>query len=335
VNTSATGECPPLRAYPPGVVPSLRARRVFPYVAWATLVFNVLVILWGTVVRATGSGDGCGASWPKCGQQFIPPNPTMETFIEFSHRASSFLAGLGVAAVFVLALWAWPKRHLVRKAATVSGIFLVVEALLGASLVLFGWVDDDVSAARMIVVPLHLTNTFVLLGSLAATAWWGSGFAEPTTEGKDRSIRWLWIGAIALLVIGATGALNALADTIFPSDSLAEGIAAEFGPTAPFLLRLRIIHPAIAIAAGLLVGWIAADTARRGSHTTKRLASAVSIVVLLQFFVGIANIFFLTPLAIQVTHLMIADILWLSFVFFSVSWLGDPVRARVSRSMDI
>jgi heme A synthase len=314
---------------------SLRARRLFPYVAWATLGFTVLVILWGTVVRATGSGDGCGESWPKCGQQFIPSNPTVETLIEFSHRASSFLAGLGVAAVFLLALWAWPKRHLVRKAATVSGILLVIEALLGASLVVFGWVDDDISAARMVVVPLHLVNTFMLLGSLAVTAWWGSGFAQPATKGKRKSIRWLWIGAIVLMFIGGTGALNALADTIFPASSVAEGVAAEFGPTAPLLLRLRLIHPVVAIAGGLLVGWIAADTARTGSVMTRRFASAVSIVVLLQFFIGIANILFLTPLSIQVTHLMVADILWLSFVLFGVSWLGDPIavhaRERVAR----
>lgn len=312
---------------------SPRAQRLFPYVAWGTLGFNVLVILWGTVVRATGSGDGCGESWPKCGQQFIPPNPTVETLIEFSHRASSFLAGLGVAALFFLALWGWPKRHLVRKAATASGVFIVIEALLGASLVLFGWVDDDISRARMIVVPLHLVNTFVLLGSLAVTAWWGSGFAEPETEEKGKSIRWLWIGAIALLIVGGTGALNALADTIFPANSVADGIAAEFGSTAPLLLRLRIVHPAIAIAGGLLVGWIAADTARRGSPVTKRFASTVSIIVLLQFFIGIANIFFLTPLALQVTHLMVADLLWLSFVFFGVSWLGDAVPAREPRSV--
>lgn len=312
---------------------SPRAQRLFPYVAWGTLGFNVLVILWGTVVRATGSGDGCGESWPKCGQQFIPPNPTVETLIEFSHRASSFLAGLGVAALFFLALWGWPKRHLVRKAATASGVFIVIEALLGASLVLFGWVDDDISGARMIVVPLHLVNTFMLLGSLAVTAWWGSGFAEPETKGKNKSIRWLWMGAIALLVVGGTGALNALADTIFPASSVADGIAAEFGPTAPLLLRLRIIHPIVAIAGGLLVGWIAADTARHGSPLTKRFASSVSIIVLLQFFIGIANIFFLTPLALQVIHLMVADLLWLSFVFFGVSWLGDAVPAWASRSV--
>ncbi|MEN8041118.1 MAG: COX15/CtaA family protein [Actinomycetota bacterium] len=309
---------------------SLRARRVFPYVAWGTLVFNVFVILWGTVVRATGSGDGCGESWPKCGQQFIPPNPTVETMIEFSHRVSSFLAGVGVAAMFFLALWAWPKRHLVRKAATVSGIFIVVEALLGAALVLFGWVDADVSVARMIVVPLHLANTFMLLGAIAVTAWWGSGFRQPDTEGKSRSIRWLWVGFAIMMVLGGTGALNALADTIFPANSVAEGIADEFGSTAPMLLRLRIIHPILAIGGGLLLGWLTADIARKASRTSKRFAAAVSIIVLSQFFIGIANIFFLTPLAIQVLHLMVADLLWLAFVFFSVSWLGDsiPVRAR-------
>lgn len=310
-----------------------RARRVFPYVAWGTLGLNVLVILWGAVVRATGSGDGCGANWPKCGQQLIPASPTIETLIEFSHRASSLLAGLGVAAVFFLALRAWPKRHLVRRAATASGVLIVIEALLGASLVLFGWVDDDVSAARMIMVPLHLVNTFMLLGSLAVTAWWGSGFAPPHTEGKDRSIRWLWVGGIALLILGGTGALNALADTIFPANAAAGGAAGEFGATAPLLVRLRVIHPIVAVVGGLLVGWIAADTAKRGSMRTKRLASTVSIVVLVQFFVGMANVLLFAPLAMQVTHLFFADVLWLSFVAFALSWLGDPIRVRTRKTV--
>lgn len=307
---------------------SLGARRIFPYLAWATLVFNVAVILWGTVVRATGSGAGCGDSWPKCGQQFVPANPTVETLIEFAHRSSSFMAGLGVAALFFLSFWAWPRRHLVRRTATASAVLIVTEAALGASLVIFGWVKDDISVGRMFVVPLHLANTFLLLGALAVTAWWGSGFALPTLTGKTKSIRWIGIGLMTLLVVGATGTLNALADAVFPASSVAEGIADEFGATAPMLLRLRILHPVIAIAGGLLVAWIAAEVGRRASRQTQRLAAAVSIVVLSQFFIGIANIFFLTPLSIQIVHLLVADILWLTFVLFVVSWLGDPVPAR-------
>lgn len=314
--------------YDGSVQQSPTARRIFPYVAWATLVFTVMVILWGTVVRATGSGAGCGDSWPKCGQQFIPPNPTIETMIEFAHRSSSFLAGVGVAALFALSFWAWPKRHLVRRAATVSGVFLVTEALLGASLVIFGWVKDDISVGRMFVVPLHLVNTFMLLGALGVTAWWGSGFALPRQRADTRSVRLLLFGLATLLVVGATGTLNALADAVFPASSVAEGIADEFGSTAPMLLRLRIIHPFVAIAGGLFVGWVAADIGRSGTRRTQRIAATVSIVVLSQFFVGIANIYFLTPLAIQVVHLLVADVLWLTFVIFALSWLGDPVPAR-------
>ncbi len=286
------------------------------------------VILWGTVVRATGSGAGCGDSWPKCGQQFIPPNPTVETLIEFTHRTSSFLAGLGVAALFFLSFWAWPKRHLVRRAATASAVLIVIEASLGASLVIFGWVKDDISVGRMFVVPLHLANTFMLLGALAVTAWWGSGFALPVLAGRTKSIRLLGVGLVTLLVVGATGTLNALADAVFPANSVAEGIAEEFGSTAPMLLRLRIFHPIVAIAGGLLVAWIAAKIGRRASKQTQRLGAAVSVVVLSQFFIGIANIFFLTPLSIQIVHLLVADVLWLAFVLFAVSWLGDPVSVK-------
>ena len=310
-------------------------RRLFSVVAWSTLAFNVLVILGGTIVRATGSGDGCGESWPKCGDQFIPPNPTVETLIEFSHRASSFLAGIGVAAVFFLALWVFPKRHIVRKAATWSGIFLVIEALLGAALVLYGWVDDDVSLGRSIVVPLHLTNTFLLLGALTLTAWWGSGNARPQRSISSASGRWVVIGAVVLIVIGATGALNALADTVFPADSVAGDLADKFGPTAPILSRLRIIHPLVSVLGGMVVAWIATGQSRRASERTRRMASTVTFVVLSQMFIGIANIFFLTPLALQVLHLVVADILWIAYVIFGASLLGDSSRDRSHETVPV
>ena len=304
--------------------------RVFAITAWSTLVFNVLVILGGTIVRATGSGDGCGDTWPKCGDQFVPANATVETLIEFSHRASSFLAGLGVALVVVLALWFFERGNITRKAALVSGAFLVLEALLGAALVLFGWVDTDVSAGRLVVVPLHLINTFLLLGSLAVTAWWGSGFSPPSRQ-TDRSTRhWLIFGAFVILLLGATGALNALADTVFPSVTVVGDLSEKFGPSAPLLSKLRIIHPVVAVAGGLLIGWIATSLVRFGTPRSRKLSAAVVLIVFSQFLIGIANIYLLTPLSVQVIHLMVADLLWITYVILSVSLLGErkPEPAR-------
>jgi len=311
-----------------------RRSQIFSIVAWSTLAFNMIVILGGTIVRATGSGDGCGASWPKCGDQFIPPNPTIETIIEFSHRVTSVLAGVGVAAVVLLAFWVFPKGHIVRRAAVVSGFVLVIEALLGAALVLYGWVDADVSMGRLIVVPLHLTNTFFLLGSLAVTAWWGSDNPPPKRAIGGTTGRWLLAGAVVLIILGATGALNALADTIFPADSVAGNLADKFGPTAPTLSRLRIIHPVVAVIGGMFVAWIATGRSRSASLLSQRAAAFVTIVVLSQMFIGMANIFFLTPLVLQVIHLMVADLLWIAYVIFGASLLGDPIgvddRDRVS-----
>lgn len=309
-----------------------RRQRIFSVVAWATLAFNVAVIIGGTVVRATGSGDGCGASWPKCGDQFVPPNPTVETLIEFSHRASSFMAGIGVAAVVLLAFWAFEKGHIVRRAAVVAGVFLIIEALLGAALVLFEWVDDDISVGRMIAVTLHLTNTFLLLGSLTLTAWWGSGRPTPRLPISKEQGRWLMIGGATILIIGATGALNAIADAVFPADSIAEGIAAEFGPTAPALLRLRVIHPILAVLGGIFAAYTTVRVSRGSDAETQRMSFIVTIIVFSQMFVGIANLFLLTPLAMQLVHLLVADVLWISFVIFGATALSAKRVASTAAS---
>lgn len=311
----------------------MRVRRWFPVLAWTVLVLNVGVVLGGVVVRATGSGDGCGASWPRCTGQIIPMNAGVETMIEFTHRVTSGLAIVGLVVLAVAAFRAFPPGHIVRVVALVSLGFMVVEALLGAALVLFGWVDQDESLGRLLVVPLHLTNTFLLLGSVALTAWWGSGNPPPEDRRDRRELWWLAAGAALIIAVGASGALNALADTLYPADSVSEGIQAEFGTNAPLLLRIRIIHPLLAIAAGLAVAFIASNVARGASERTQRLGWIVAGIVFLQFFVGVANLALLTPLETQLLHLAMADALWIAFVVFAASRRGEPVPVPVANEV--
>src|SRR5215208_2641235 len=124
--------------------------------AWWVLGLNVAVVAWGGFVRATGSGAGCGRHWPTCNGEVVPRSASTEMAIEFAHRASS-----GAALLLVVALLAWafrefPRGHAARKAAAGSMALIVVEALVGAALVLFGWVVKDASAARAWAMPVHL-----------------------------------------------------------------------------------------------------------------------------------------------------------------------------------
>src|SRR3990172_3015404 len=139
--------------------------------AWGVLAYNVAVILWGAYVRATGSGAGCGQHWPLCNGAVIPRSPEIETLVEFSHRMSSGAALLLVAGLVVWAFRAYQTGHAVRRGAAFSGGLIVVEALLGAGLVLLELVDQNASVDRAIAVSLHLVNTFLLLAALTLTAW--------------------------------------------------------------------------------------------------------------------------------------------------------------------
>src|SRR5664279_4937818 len=104
--------------------------------AWGVVAYNLAVVLWGAFVRATGSGAGCGNHWPLCNGTATPHSASAATIIEFTHRVTS---GLDLALVALLVVWAFrrfPRQHPVRLGATLSALFLITEALVGAALVL-------------------------------------------------------------------------------------------------------------------------------------------------------------------------------------------------------
>ncbi|HET8547051.1 MAG TPA: COX15/CtaA family protein, partial [Bryobacteraceae bacterium] len=153
----------------PAAEPASSASGAFQRYAWAVVACNVLVVLWGAYVRATGSGAGCGSHWPLCNGAVLPREPAAATIIEFTHRTTSGIALLSVAALVVWAFRVYPATHRVRRAALFALVFIVIEALLGAGLVLFRLVAENSSPARAAYLSAHLANTLVLLGLLAAT----------------------------------------------------------------------------------------------------------------------------------------------------------------------
>lgn len=308
--------------------------------AWVTLAYNVGVILWGAYVRATGSGAGCGSHWPLCNGEVVPRAPTVATLIEFSHRLTSGIALLAVVLLLVATWRACAAGHPARRGAALSLFFMLTEAAVGAGLVLFELVADNASMARAMFVAVHLANTFLLLGSLTLTAYWLSGGDDLRVEGRSGVATALTGLAAGIILVSVSGAVAALGDTLYPSTSLSHALAADLSTSSHFLIRLRVLHPTLAILVGGLLMVVAprlpvATTPLPDSLESLRARLPYGVVglVALQFGAGFANVILLAPVWMQLVHLLLADAVWIAFVLLSaVTLAAHSARSAVSGS---
>jgi len=296
--------------------------------SWILLVYMLVVIAFGAFVRATGSGAGCGSHWPTCHGEVIPRAPEVETMIEFTHRVTSGLVMVMVAGLIFWAFRLYPKGHLIRKSVVFTGIFTITEALVGAGLVLLELVADNDSVARAFAMMIHLVNTFLLLAALIVTAWWAT-FGVPeriTFRGK----KWGYhlAGLSGILILGASGAVTALGDTLFPATSLLDEFWKDLDPSSHFLIRLRIFHPMIAVAVGLYIIRLAAWVREHAKDVWIRRVSVFLIAAyLVQLGIGVINVLLLAPVPVQLIHLLVSDLIWMSAFLLSALVMGAPLFA--------
>jgi len=291
---------------------------------WFVLAYNLFIILWGAYVRASGSGAGCGAHWPLCNGVVIPRAPAIETVIELTHRVTS---GLTLILALILVLQAYKhfsKEHLVRKSARWVAVFMVIEALVGAVLVLFELTAQNESMARAYVMMLHLVNTFLLVGSIGLTAWWASIDAPEQLERRAPEAGLLIGGIVGMCILGASGAITALGDTLYPAASLAEGIQQDFSPTASILLRLRVFHPLIAATVGVYLGGVAFWLRRKYSQASVAwFCNALMGLFFVQLVLGVINVLLMAPIWMQIVHLLASQLVWLFLVLLTAVIFGS------------
>lgn len=300
----------------------------FRKLAVLTLAATLGVILWGAYVRATGSGAGCGSHWPTCNGDVIPRAPSVATLIEYTHRATSGLAFLLVALQLVWALRAFPAAHPARLGAGASMFFMVTEAAVGAGLVLFEYVAHNASVARAVWMSAHLINTFLLIAAMALTVWWSRGGSRLRLRGQGSTGALLAVGLASTLLVGVTGAIAALGDTLFTARTLAEGLAQDLSPTAHFLVQLRVLHPVVAgLTAAYLLYLRAAMVSRSATPVARRLANLTGALVAVQVAAGLLNLVLLAPVWLQLVHLLLADLLWMTLVVLAAAALGEPAPA--------
>lgn len=285
--------------------------------AWTALYWNVAVVLWGAYVRVTDSGAGCGNRWPLCDGDVVGASAEAQTIVEFTHRITSVISLLLVTGLVV---WCWrvtKKGDWARYSAVLAAALLANEALLGAALVLLKHVGNDESAGRVLFLCLHFGNTLLLLATLSLTAaWLSNGSRSFTLIGKWREVSSIGLGLLATMVTGITGAVAALADTLFPATSLSSSLAQDFSSGTPALLRVRLLHPAVATVAACYVLWVILRFSIRRNRFSQ-YAIGLIMLFFVQVGIGMANVLFLAPVWLQVAHLFVADALWVSLVLAS------------------
>jgi heme a synthase len=298
------------------------ARRIR-LIADSALVITLFVIVWGAVVRATGSGAGCGAHWPMCNGEVVPQSPSVATLIELTHRVTSGFSMIPVLLLVLGTRRAFPVGHLARRAAAWSLFFMIIEALIGAGLVLYEKVAHDQSIDRGAWMAAHLCNTLLLLGALGLTTWAVRRTEPPRIEVRGRAAVLLFTALGSMMLVGVTGAIAALGDTLFPSATLAEGMRRDFEGAAHLWLQLRVLHPFVASATALHLLIVAASFLKSADEPTRRLAVQVGFGAVIQVALGVINLLLAAPIAMQLIHLVAADLLWLALVGLTASALSS------------
>jgi cytochrome c oxidase assembly protein subunit 15 len=310
-------------------LPSPALRRI----AWGVLVYFIAVILWGSLVRATGSGAGCGNHWPLCNGTVIQRSASVNTLIEFTHRVTS---GLSFFAVVGLLAWTFAgtvRGHLARVAAVASVVFTLIEATLGALLVKLGYTAQSQSPLRPAFLALHLTNTLLLVAALTLTAHLLSrkrGYLRGSV--RLRAPLAAVASILVVMLVGVTGSLAALGDTLFPASSLGLALAQDFSPASGWLVRWRWVHPGITFAASFFLIWLLVRAARSNSNWDNRRLSALVLLLLAAVYsLGLLDVLLLAPVWVQVAHLLAADSLWAALVVLTARLTLEPIEAK-SRS---
>ncbi len=278
--------------------------------ATAGLTTSILSILAGAIVRATGSGDGCGASWPTCNGRVIPSLETSSEIIEFSHRSIS-----GVLLIVTLLLFVKSKDPdtplLHKKIINYLTFFVLLEAAIGAVIVIYEWVGLNSSLPRIIAVPLHLVNTFALLGFYTLIFYLLRESENKLRNFFDKRIK---IAFVLFFLTGATGSITALADVLFPSASFVEGFIEDFDSTSEVLTRLRILHPFVSTILSIFLF----SESNRFKKEFAIDTSTIKVLVIVGVILGVLNVVSNIILPLSILHLLLADLLWITYVYKAV-----------------
>ncbi|MGD8278108.1 MAG: COX15/CtaA family protein, partial [Gemmatimonadota bacterium] len=291
------------------------ARRRLGRLAAFAAAYTWLLVVFGGIVRITGSGLGCGDDWPRCHGEWIPPF-TLETVIEYTHRLLA--AGIGMVVLLVLG-YAFLRRNApgmrgrdgLLGPSALAAVLVVVQALLGAVTV---WLELPTAVTVAHFVTAMLFSATLITISVRAGVLGGPA-ASP---GSNRAARIALLTAGTGLVVVALGAVVANtpgasgACTGFP---LCNGRWLPQAGAPTVLIQWLHRLAAFALLAVVLVSWVSTRRAAPGA-AVRRASSVAAVLVLAQIVVAAGLVEMRLPQFLQATHLAFGAAIW----FVLVAW---------------
>jgi heme A synthase len=284
-------------------------------IALVQCLYLLAVIVYGALVRATRSGAGCGAHWPLCNGELVPEIAHYTTAIELGHRLTSGLCLPLALWVLYLAFKQRARLPWAYRFAWGTVLLVIIEALIGAALVLLEHVAYNTSGYRALSISVHLLSSNFLLACALLT--WEFSRAGKYHLQRVTPKKWqLVVAGIAILSTNFSGAFTVLADTLFPSASVANSFAESMTEGKHLFVRMRVFHPFFAMLNAALVLFLLDKTVKLRSELDI-FRQAILALFLCQALLGLSNILWPAAVALQLSHLLGAELIWLCYVLLS------------------
>ncbi len=301
--------------------------KVLRRLAYATLALAYAQLVFGAIVRISGSGMGCGDNWPRCFGSWLPrlDNPTVA--IEFTHRVFAAIVAAMVAALVLVAFRRRQEPGVggaggVLRASLLAGALVVLQALLGMVTVRMG--------NTAVATVAHLLNGALLLAVLAITVLRAGGLGGAAALGvataRTRASRGAAAAAAIALVTLLFGGLTA---KIPGANSACEGFplcSGAFIPTLP-AQHVQFTHCLLAFllffhVLGLTIGF----ARRREAPVVVRTVRVAFALICLQLVIAAGMVELKLPPALRSLHEADGIAIWLTL--FALAWLARFPNAQ-------